>query len=236
MGDNMIGKYPISESFYTWQGEGVHMGRAAYFVRLYGCPQHCRWCDSAATWHPDYRPASLPLLSAAEISAAANANSPEEAFVVLTGGEPILYDLWPLTRALHGLGRKVHMETSGIAPLRAAVDWLTLSPKPFGQLPLPEVVARADEVKIIVYQPTDIQAGLATLTDLPISSPIWLHPEWSRAREQDPVILNAISEAVKKNPRLRAGYQLHKLYRADELDINSNRRPVPLGGNSDLGY
>lgn len=229
-------KYPVYERFYTWQGEGAHLGRAAYFIRLYGCPQACPWCDSAGTWHPDYRPAGVQLMTAEELAATVRQESPEGAFVVVTGGEPILFDLKPLTDLLHTLGRCVHLETSGIAPLRGDIDWVTLSPKPFGQHPLPEVVSRAAEVKIIVHHPDDIPAGLATLDGLPDEASIWLHPEWSKARERDAVVLNAITEAVKANPRLRAGYQMHKLYRADDLDTNSDKRLIPLGGNTELGY
>lgn len=229
-------KYPVYERFYTWQGEGVHLGRAAYFIRLYGCPQACPWCDSAGTWHRDYRPDGVTLMSAGELAEVVRQESPDGAVVVVTGGEPILFDLKPLTDALHALGRRVHLETSGIAPLRGALDWVTLSPKPFGQPPRPEVVALADEVKIIVHEPGDIQAGLDTLTGLREDAVIWLHPEWSKARERDLTVLNAITQAVKENPRLRAGYQMHKLYRADDLDAHSDKRLIPLGGNAALGY
>ncbi|WP_221090125.1 7-carboxy-7-deazaguanine synthase QueE [Deinococcus aquaedulcis] len=229
-------KYPIYERFYTWQGEGVHLGRAAYFIRLYGCPQACPWCDSAGTWHPAFRPQGVTLLGAPALADLVRAESPDGAVVVITGGEPILFDLAHLTDALHALGRRVHLETSGIAPLRGELDWVTLSPKPFGQWPEPSVVARADEVKLIVQEAGDIAAGLATLTGLRDDAVIWLHPEWSRARDRDAAVLNAITEAVKTNPRLRAGYQMHKLYRADELDAGSDRRLIPLGGNPALGY
>lgn len=228
--------YPVYERFYTWQGEGVHLGRAAYFIRLYGCPQACAWCDSAGTWHRDFRPAGVTLMDAGQLAAAVAQESPDGAVVVVTGGEPILYDLAPLVTALHALGRRVHLETSGIAAMRGDLDWVTLSPKPFGQWPEAAVVARADEVKIIVHEPADIQAGLATLTGLRDDAVIWLHPEWSRARERDAAVLNAITDAVKQDPRLRAGYQLHKLYRADELDAQSDKRLIPLGGNPALGY
>jgi 7-carboxy-7-deazaguanine synthase len=229
-------KYPVYERFYTWQGEGVHLGRAAYFIRLYGCPQACPWCDSAGTWHPEFRPEGVVLMDAQQLAETVGADSPAGALVVMTGGEPILFDLAPLTDALHLLGRRVHIETSGIAQLRGNIDWVTLSPKPFGQWPVPEVVARADEVKIIVHDVGDIQAGLETLAGLRDDAVIWLHPEWSRARERDTGVLNAITDAVKRDPRLRAGYQMHKLYRADELDLHSEKRLVPLGGNVELGY
>ncbi|GGJ76040.1 7-carboxy-7-deazaguanine synthase QueE [Deinococcus aquiradiocola] len=229
-------KYPVYERFYTWQGEGVHLGAAAYFIRLYGCPQACPWCDSAGTWHRDYRPEGVTLMSAHDLAEVVRAESPAGAMVVITGGEPILFDLAPLTDALHALGRRVHLETSGIAPLRGELDWVTLSPKPFGTWPTPEVVARADEVKIIVHDVSDIQAGLETLDGLRGEAVIWLHPEWSRARERDMTVLNAITDTVKRHPRLRAGYQMHKLYRADDLDPSSDKRLIPLGGNTELGY
>ena len=229
-------KYPVYERFYTWQGEGVHLGRSAYFIRLYGCPQACPWCDSAGTWHHDYRPEGVTLMTAADLAKTVSTDSPDGAVVVITGGEPILFDLAPLVNELHTLGRKVHIETSGIAELRGTIDWVTLSPKPFGQWPELSVVARADEVKIIVHDVADIQAGLDTLAGLRPDAVIWLHPEWSKARERDAAVLNAITDAVKADPRLRAGYQMHKLYRADELDAHSDKRLIPLGGNTDLGY
>lgn len=229
-------KYPVFERFYTWQGEGVHMGRAAYFIRLYGCPQECPWCDSAGTWHKDYRPAQVQLMTPEAIAECVRQESPEDSIVVITGGEPILFDLRPLVDALHALGWKVHLETSGMSELRGDIDWVTLSPKPFGKRPVRSVVERAQEVKIIVHDLQDIQDGLDTLYGLPESAVIWLHPEWSRARDRDPVILNGITQAVKENPRLRAGYQMHKLYRADDLDVNSDKRLIPLGGNVELGY
>ena len=228
-------KYPVYEHFYTWQGEGVHLGRAAYFVRLYGCPQACPWCDSAGTWHPEFRPDQVHALNGDEISSVVELYSSVGAIVVITGGEPIMFDLEPLVTALHHNGRKVHLETSGIRPLRGAIDWVTLSPKPFGELPLPEIVRRADEVKIIVHEVGDIGAGLQTLGGLRDDAVIWLHPEWSKARDRDLEILNAITAAVKANPRLRAGYQVHKMFRADELDPNSVKALIPLGGNSKLG-
>lgn len=228
--------YPVYERFYSWQGEGVHLGRAAYFIRLYGCTQACPWCDSAGTWHPQYRPEGVSLLSADDLAAEVAAGSPAGAIVVVTGGEPILFDLRPLTAALHTIGRRVHLETSGIAPLRGDVDWVTLSPKPFGQVPRPDIVVRADEVKIIVYAPCDIQSGLRTLTGLSPHAVVWLHPEWSKARERDTAVLHAITQAVKAEPRLRAGYQMHKLYQADDLDEGSDKRAIPLGGNPQLGF
>lgn len=227
-------KYPVFETFYSFQGEGIHIGRAAFFIRLYGCSQACSWCDSAGTWHPSYRPARVQSYTAEELAALVTTESPKDAFVVITGGEPILFDLQPLTEALHAIGRKVHLETSGMAVLRGDIDWLTLSPKPQGVPPLPEIVAMAQEIKIIVHQPEDIAAGLACVQGAAWQAVYWLHPEWSKA--QDAAVLQAIVEAVKANPNLRAGYQMHKLYRADDFDASSVKQRIPLGGNPQLGF
>lgn len=212
------------------------MGRAAYFIRLYGCPQKCSWCDSAGTWHPDYRPTSIQMLTPSELAELVKQNSNPDAVVVLTGGEPIMFDLYPLTDALHELGREIHLETSGIRELRGNIDWLTLSPKPFGTPPRRSVVRAAHEAKIIVAKPEDITLGLASLEALNPQAEIWLHPEWSRARDKDMAVLNAITHAVKEDPRLRAGYQIHKAYQADNLSPTSLKTLIPLGGNPQNGY
>ena len=98
---------PIHEQFYTFQGEGVHAGRAAYFIRTFGCPVHCHWCDSAGTWHPDYIPEKIERWSSQDLAAEVAKTKAE--FVVVTGGEPAIHDLAPLVDALHANGQKVHL-------------------------------------------------------------------------------------------------------------------------------
>lgn len=191
-------KYPVNERFVSWQGEGVHMGRAAHFIRLQGCDLRCSWCDSADTWsgaRPTYVPEELAL------------TIPVGDLVIVTGGEPTIHNLLPLTRAL--AGRQRHLETAGHRPITGRWNWVTLSPKP-GKAPLPENVVRADEFKVIVAEPEDIARGLEALQARRTDAPVWLHPEWSQRAST--VILSAISEAVATLPNVRAGYQLHKLY------------------------
>lgn len=221
--------YPVNEMFATFQGEGVHMGRAAFFVRLHGCPVHCPWCDSAGTWHKDYVPPGIDSLTAMEIRDAVRAE--EMDVCVITGGEPAVYNLQDLVSALRHVNIKVHLETSGAFPLRGVVmDWVTLSPKKWKH-PIYETVIQADEFKIIVEEPDDIHFyhGLLLEKGMLPKKPIWLHPEWSH--REDPKVLKAIAHAVKAGgPTFRAGWQLHKLYRVDAIDKRS-REPVPLGGN-----
>ncbi|MGK0176927.1 MAG: 7-carboxy-7-deazaguanine synthase, partial [Lentimonas sp.] len=128
-------KLPIHERFYSFQGEGVHAGRAAYFIRTFGCPVHCPWCDSAGTWHPDYIPKKIARFEPEELAAEAAKTAAE--FTVITGGEPTIHDLTNLTEELHAVGQKVHLETSGAFAIKGTFDWITLSPKRW-KLPLAE--------------------------------------------------------------------------------------------------
>jgi 7-carboxy-7-deazaguanine synthase len=220
--------YVLQEHFYSTQGEGVHAGRAAYFLRLMGCDQKCHFCDSAGTWHPAWKPPHVLRHSAEE--AADLIDAPKGAFVVITGGEPTLYDLVPLVEAVHARGFKVHLETAGHRFIRGPLNWITLSPKLFATPPIWSSWMHADEIKLICETPEQLARDVETILDAPIKlhAPIWLHPEWSRRNE--PLVLRAIIEAVKANPRLRAGYQLHKLFQADLYDPNSIKQIIPLGG------
>ncbi len=223
-------KLPIHERFFTWQGEGAHLGRSAYFIRTFGCPVHCPWCDSAGTWHPDYIPKKIERLDPEVLAQAAVAEKPD--IVVVTGGEPAVHDLAPLTDALHARGLPVHLETSGAFPIKGDIDWITLSPKRW-QAPLDENIDRANEFKLIV----DNRSSITEWTDLYGARfgerSVWLHPEWSQ--HQNAEILNLITNWVKQHGApYRAGWQLHKLYAVDQLDAGS-RKAVPLGGDPERG-
>lgn len=229
------GSYPIHERFATWQGEGVHMGRSVFFIRTYGCPVHCPWCDSAGTWHPKWVPKEVTRMWPEELAEEAVVAGMNRA--VITGGEPTIFNLNSLVNALSDRGIRSHLETSGAFPITGALDWITLSPKKW-KMPLQASVAQANEFKIIVETPEDIAFYYNALLDLRVNDvaplrPIWLHPEWSQHENKQ--VLNAISEAVKKSDVLRAGWQLHKNYRVDQLDARSALL-VPLGGDESKGY
>ncbi len=216
---------PIYETFYAWQGEGTHLGRAAFFIRTFGCPVHCPWCDSAGTWHPEWIPDKIDRVSAEKLADAAAATAAE--FVVITGGEPTIHDLQPLTAALHARNLKTHLETSGSFPIRGEFDWITLSPK-WQKLPLAENLTRASEFKLIVEEADSIERWWREIGPTHQGQTVWLHPEWSQ--RSNAAVLNAISDTVKtRGAPFRAGYQLHRLYNVDALDRNS-RPEVPLGG------
>lgn len=200
-------KYRVFEFFHSFQGEGEYLGRSAFFIRLFGCPIRCPWCDSSGTWQSDGA-AEVKRLSAAELAEMAAEAKPD--CVVITGGEPTIHDLTPLCDALHAKGLRVHLETCGAFPIRGDVDWVTLSPKR-QKLPLAENWARAREIKIIVDTPDAIAEWAEKIGEHTASS-IWLHPEWSRS--EDPEILGKIAEWIcAYGAPYRAGWQLHKLFR-----------------------
>jgi len=207
--------YPVNETFLSWQGEGVHLGRKAFFIRLQGCPVKCAWCDSASTWHPQFVPKQVRKASPAELAEEAAAARPE--FVVLTGGEPCIHDLGPLLAAMASVGLKVHLETCGAYAIAPGFS-----------------LARADEVKLIVEAPDSITRWTEAVGGKWLSPNVWLHPEWSR--RADPAVLRTITEQVKQGGApYRAGWQVHKPYSADALDPRA-RPPAPLGGDVGKGF
>ena len=225
----MARRLPVHEQFYSFQGEGFYAGRAAYFIRLFGCPVHCPWCDSAGTWHPEHIPKKIQRLDVDKLAEAAASTLAE--FTVITGGEPAIHDLSELCEALKKAGQAVHLETSGAFPLKGNFDWITLSPKRW-KLPLEENIHIADEFKLIIDAPSSIEEYISIIGHKNV--PIWLHPEWSL--HEDATILNTITEWIKQHGApYRGGWQLHKNYGADLLDSGS--APVaPLGGDTLLSY
>lgn len=234
--------YPIHELFHSFQGEGEYMGCRALFIRMFGCPLHCPFCDSAGTWHKNYIPADIKWYTVEELVVEAKKCGAHH--VIITGGEPAVHELAPLVSALHGISMCVHIETSGAYQFYKYIDWITVSPKK-KKLPLPSSYVIANEFKFIIETPEDIGFWMKWLTrELIPSVPmidkiIWLHPEWSQRHNLG--VLDAITHAVcdpasvGSQVELRAGYQIHKLYMADALDSRS-RSLSPLGGDPNKGY
>ena len=190
---------PVMEAFYTLQGEGVHSGKAAYFIRLAGCDVGCHWCDVKESWDAEQH----PILPVEKIVADALRHPCRTA--VITGGEPLMHNLGPLTEALHSAGFKIHIETSGAHPLSGSMDWICLSPKKF-KAPLPEIFQLADELKIIVFNKHDFQWAEEQAAHVKESCVLLLQPEWGK-RE---TVMPLITEYVKANPKWRISLQTHK--------------------------
>ena len=208
---------PVYERFHSWQGEGLHMGKSAFFIRLHGCPVHCPWCDSAGTWHPDHIPEKVDRVSPDELADEAFSSGCE--IVVIAGGDPAIHNLHDLCYQIRNRNLPVHLETCGAYPIRGEVDWVTLSPK-WNAMPLEECIGQADEFKLIIEDGESIHKWAEALTPASHGIPVWLHPEWSKAKDKE--TLGAINNWIKEHGApFRAGFQLHKLFLADEEDDRS---------------
>jgi organic radical activating enzyme len=191
---------PLVEEFYTLQGEGAQTGRAACFIRLGGCDVGCPWCDAKESWNPKIH----PPVEVSEIVRRATAYPART--VVITGGEPLIYPLDELTAQLHEKGLQIFLETSGSHPFSGTFDWVCLSPKK-QRPPLPGAWSHADELKVIISTPEDLQWAEECASKLPAAKTILLlQPEWSRADEMTPLII----DHIKQNPRWRISLQTHK--------------------------
>jgi 7-carboxy-7-deazaguanine synthase len=190
---------PVMEQFYTIQGEGFNTGRAAYFIRLGGCDVGCVWCDVKESWDAD----AHPRQAVADLVAAATQYPGRN--VVITGGEPLMHNCLPLTKALQEAGFQTWIETSGAHPLSGNWDWICVSPKKF-KAPLPEVLAHADELKIIVFNESDFKWAEEHAAQVPSTTRLYLQPEWSRAARMTPALI----DYVKANPRWQVSLQTHK--------------------------
>ncbi len=212
-----MNELPVYERFHSWQGEGLHMGKSAFFIRLHGCPVHCPWCDSAGTWHPEHKPKKIDRIDPVNLAEEAFSTGCE--IVVITGGEPAIHNLHALTHELRIRNLPIHIETCGAYPIQGDMDWITLSPK-FLAHPLMENLNIADEFKIIVEDDTSILKWTGMIDFSKFAIPTWLHPEWSVS--QDVSVLTKITEWIKENGfPYRAGFQIHKLFKADENDEKS---------------
>jgi len=190
---------PVMEYFYTIQGEGFHQGRAAYFIRLGGCDVGCVWCDVKESWDADAHPKRSVDFLLEEIK-----KTPAK-LIVITGGEPLMHNLDELTQTLQQNGFETNIETSGSSPLSGSWDWICLSPKKF-KAPLPEVIAVANELKVIVFNRSDFNWAENYAEQVPASCKLYLQPEWSKANEMVPLIV----DYIKENPKWELSLQLHK--------------------------
>ncbi len=190
---------PVMEHFYTLQGEGAWAGTAAYFVRLAGCDVGCHWCDVKDSWRPE----AYPRMSCDAIAQAALASGAER--VVITGGEPTIYDLSHLAETLRREGLMVHMETAGPHPLKGQIDWICLSPKKF-LMPHPEIYALAHELKVVIYNEQDFVWAEMQSAKCAEHTLRFLQPEWSR-RDR---LTGQIVQYIKDHPQWRLSLQTHK--------------------------
>ncbi len=190
---------PVMEAFYTLQGEGFHQGKAAYFIRLAGCDVGCVWCDVKESWDEE----KYPLQTIEEIVSKAGENPARLA--VITGGEPTLHNLEALTASLKKAGFATNIETSGSSRLTGKWDWICLSPKKF-KPPLPEILKKANELKVIVFNKSDFKWAEEYAAQVSDSCKLYLQPEWDKASKVTPWII----DYIKENPQWQLSLQIHK--------------------------
>lgn len=189
---------PLMEAFYTLQGEGYHKGGAAYFIRIGGCDVGCHWCDVKESWNA----ALHPPTHIDEIVRGAKQYSDT---VVVTGGEPLMWPMEPLTNLLHSKEINIHIETSGAYPLSGNWDWFCLSPKK-NKLPLKEAYERADELKMIIYNKDDIRFAEEQASKVGSGCKLFLQPEWSKRDTVMPLLVDYVLD----NPKWKVSLQTHK--------------------------
>jgi 7-carboxy-7-deazaguanine synthase len=190
---------PLVEEFFTIQGEGYHAGEAAWFIRLGGCDVGCNWCDSRFAWDPELHPA---VETDKIIEHAVNSGTKS---VVVTGGEPLMWNLDYLCSGLKQKGICTFIETSGAYPLSGKWDWICLSPKR-NLPPADEICREADELKVIVESMEDFTWAETYRKKVERKCRLFLQPEWSRFE----YIIPEIISYVKKNPQWRISIQSHK--------------------------
>ena len=189
---------PLMEAFYTIQGEGYHKGAAAYFIRIGGCDVGCHWCDVKESWNATLHPPTA-------IENIANQASAYSDTIVVTGGEPLMWDMQPLTSLLKDKELKTHIETSGAYMLSGDWDWICLSPKK-RKLPLGAIYSKADELKVIVYNKSDFEFAEAQAENVSKDCILYLQPEWSASQKMIPLIV----DYVMKHPKWKISLQTHK--------------------------
>ncbi len=190
---------PVMEAFYTLQGEGFHAGRAAYFIRLGGCDVGCVWCDVKESWDASIH----PQFTVGQIVEAAKQFKGRLA--VITGGEPLMYDLGDLTTALKAAGFQTNIETSGAHPMSGHWDWVCFSPKKFKEAH-PSIFEQANELKVIVYNKSDFKFAEKYAKLVNKDCQLLLQPEWSKKDTMQPLIV----DYIKENPEWRISLQTHK--------------------------
>lgn len=187
------------EHFYTIQGEGAFQGQAAYFLRLGGCEVGCVWCDVKESWDANKHPETA---ISTMVEFAAQSGAPR---VVVTGGEPVMYELTDLTSALQARNLHTNLETSGAYEITGTWSWICLSPKKF-KAPVPSSFAVANELKVVIYHPSDFDWAESHAAKVGPECQLFLQPEWSREKEMLPLII----AYVKKFPQWRISLQTHK--------------------------
>lgn len=190
---------PLMEEFYTLQGEGRHTGQAAYFLRVGGCDVCCDFCDIKESWNA----AIHPLVQVDEVVFRA-AQQPAKA-VVVTGGEPLLYNMDYLCKQLHAHNITTYLETSGSSSFSGEWNWVCLSAK--RRLPPVDTsYAHANELKMVISCKEDLCFAEQEAKKVNKDCLLYLQPEWSVHENLTPIVI----DYILTHPQWRISLQSHK--------------------------
>lgn len=190
--------FTLMEYFLSVQGEGKNAGKAAHFIRLGGCDVGCTWCDVKESWQKDKHPgiSEDEILALLENSHVKN--------VVITGGEPCMYNLQSLTEKLQQNGFQTWLETSGAYPITGTWNWIVVSPKKFKK-PLSESLQMANELKVVVCNHHDLRWAQENAAFTSQNAELYVQPEWSRAKKVHHLLVDFVIE----NPNWKISLQTH---------------------------
>lgn len=191
-------EYPIVEIFHSLQGEGFWAGVNAFFIRLAGCDVYCPWCDQKETWSMK----KYPLFTVESLLN--EVNKIDTKYVIITGGEPLLHNLFPLTRVLKYGGYQIHLETSGSNIFTGDFDWVTFSPKPYKK-PHESIYNYVNELKVIVDNEKDLEWAILEAEKLDKNTLKYLQPQW-----ENPASQKLIFDYILSHPQWRMSLQIHK--------------------------
>ncbi|MBL6591386.1 MAG: 7-carboxy-7-deazaguanine synthase QueE [Flavobacteriaceae bacterium] len=200
---NFLTKLPVMEKFYTIQGEGYYSGQPFYFIRLGGCDVGCHWCDVKESWDHNQH-------QFIEVNDLIKDVKEHTSNVVITGGEPLMWDLSELTKRFKENNIKLHLETSGAYELSGNWDWVCLSPKK-KMLPKKEFYSMADELKVVIYNNDDFKFAIQESEKVSQECKLFLQPEWSKFD----LMKDKIVQFVMKNKNWNISLQTHKYLEID---------------------
>ena len=201
--DNFLTKLPVMEKFYTIQGEGHYSGQPFYFIRLGGCDVGCHWCDVKESWdHNQHQFIEVDDLIKDVKEYTSN--------VVITGGEPLMWNLSELTKRFKENNIKLHLETSGAYEMSGNWDWVCLSPKK-KMLPKQEIYSQANELKVIIYNNDDFKFAIQESEKVSSECKLFLQPEWSKFD----LMKDKIAQFVMNNKNWNISLQIHKYLEID---------------------
>jgi len=194
-------KLPVNEYFLSIQGEGYHTGQPAFFLRFGKCNLNCSFCDTRSALTEYY------FFGITQILSLIKKHRMRASVLVLTGGEPALYNLTEIIVQAKKMNLNIHVETNGtlFQDWLRQVDWVTVSPKKEGRIN-PKVLALAKELKFVIEKKRDIKFAEKFMP----FTPAYLMPV-----DNDKKISLMISEYLSRSrykEYMKLGIQLQKVY------------------------